>query len=95
MGDGRTRIENGGTSPRAECPAAPSVGRRQMLWVALAFLTMHLALLLGTFDLVDMEELGVWEPFQVKVQTIKTAIESAAMILRIDDIVSGISSKQR
>ena len=27
---------------------------------------------------------------QVKVQTIKTAVESAAMLLRIDDIVSGI-----
>merc|ERR1712038_2069993 len=40
-------------------------------------------------DLVDMEELGIWEPFSVKVQTIKTAIESACMILRIDDIVSG------
>lgn len=36
-----------------------------------------------TGDLVDMEELGIWEPFSVKVQTIKTAIESACMILRI------------
>jgi T-complex protein 1 subunit gamma len=34
-----------------------------------------------TGDLVDMEELGIWEPFSVKVQTIKTAIESACMIL--------------
>jgi len=42
-----------------------------------------------TGDIVDMEELGIWEPFSVKVQTIKTAIESACMILRIDDIVSG------
>jgi len=42
-----------------------------------------------TGELVDMEELGIWEPFSVKVQTIKTAIESACMILRIDDIVSG------
>lgn len=40
-------------------------------------------------DLVQMDELGIWEPFSVKVQTIKTAIESACMILRIDDIVSG------
>jgi len=46
-----------------------------------------------TGDLVSMEELGIWEPFTVKVQTIKTAIESACMILRIDDIVSG--SKKR
>merc|ERR1739838_1232306 len=42
-----------------------------------------------TGDLADMEELGIWEPFSVKVQTIKTAIESACMVLRIDDIVSG------
>ena len=46
-----------------------------------------------TGELVDMKEYGVWEPFSVKVQTIKTAIESACMILRIDDIVSG--SKHR
>ena len=39
--------------------------------------------------LADMAELGVWEPVAVKMQTIKTAIESAAMLLRIDEIVSG------
>eukprot|EP00956_Cyclotella_meneghiniana_P035140 scaffold111874_cov22-Cyclotella_meneghiniana.AAC.1 len=43
--------------------------------------------------LVDMEEFGVWEPFSVKIQTIKTAVESACMILRIDDIVSGSKKK--
>lgn len=42
-----------------------------------------------TGKLADMAELGIWEPYSVKVQTIKTAIESACMILRIDDIVSG------
>lgn len=31
----------------------------------------------------------------VKVQTIKTSVESAIMLLRIDDIVSGISKKSR
>ena len=37
-----------------------------------------------------MEELGIWEPYSVKVQIIKTAIESSCMVvLRIDDIVSG------
>lgn len=45
-----------------------------------------------TGELVDMKDYGVWEPLSVKVQTIKTAIESACMILRIDDIVS--SSKK-
>jgi T-complex protein 1 subunit gamma len=48
-----------------------------------------------TGELVDMEELGIWEPFSVKVQTIKTAIESACMILRIDDIVSGSKKSAR
>jgi len=42
-----------------------------------------------TGKLVDMTELGIWEPYSVKVQTMKTSIESACMILRIDDIVSG------
>jgi T-complex protein 1 subunit gamma len=37
----------------------------------------------------DMNELGVWEPLSVKTQTIKTAIETAILLLRIDDIVSG------
>ena len=37
----------------------------------------------------DMVENGIYEPFAVKIQTIKTAIESASMILRVDDIVSG------
>ena len=38
--------------------------------------------------IADMRELGVWDTFQVKTQTIKTAIESACMLLRIDDIVA-------
>ncbi|KAI9144376.1 T-complex protein 1 subunit gamma [Paraphysoderma sedebokerense] len=43
---------------------------------------------------VDMKEYGVWEPHAVKVQTLKTAIESASLLLRVDDIVSGISKKE-
>lgn len=39
--------------------------------------------------LTDMSELGIWEPLSVKVQTFKTAIETAILLLRIDDIVSG------
>ncbi len=43
----------------------------------------------------DMKELDVWDPVSVKIQTFKTAIEACCMLLRIDDIVSGIrSSKQ-
>ena len=38
-----------------------------------------------------MEEVNVWDPCAVKLQTYKTAIESACMLLRIDDIVSGIA----
>lgn len=45
--------------------------------------------------IVDMKHLGVWEAFEVKVQTIKTAVESATLLLRIDDIVSGMSKKDR
>ncbi|KAJ1459951.1 chaperonin Cpn60/TCP-1 family [Pelagophyceae sp. CCMP2097] len=37
---------------------------------------------------------GIWEPLSVKVQTIKTAVEAAMLILRIDDIVSGIKKKR-
>ena len=45
--------------------------------------------------LVDMKELGVWEPYEVKAQTIKTAVESATLLLRIDDIVSGMSKRDK
>ncbi|GAA5829316.1 hypothetical protein JCM3766R1_001057 [Sporobolomyces carnicolor] len=37
---------------------------------------------------VDMKEYGLYESAAVKVQTIKTAIESACLLLRVDDIVS-------
>jgi len=43
-----------------------------------------------TGELVDMTELGIWEPFNVKAQTLKTSIEAACMLLRIDDVVSGM-----
>ncbi|KAJ9620163.1 T-complex protein 1 subunit gamma [Taxawa tesnikishii (nom. ined.)] len=35
---------------------------------------------------VDMHEFGVWEPQAVKLQSIKTAVESACLLLRVDDI---------
>ena len=37
----------------------------------------------------------MWEPYEVKAQTIKTAVESATMLLRIDDIVSGLQKKKQ
>ena len=48
-----------------------------------------------TGQIADMKELGIWEPYEVKVQTMKTAIEAAAMLMRIDDIVSGIQRKSK
>jgi T-complex protein 1 subunit gamma len=41
-----------------------------------------------------MTEYGVWEPQAVKSQTIKTAIEAACLLLRVDDIVSGLSRRK-
>jgi len=46
-------------------------------------------------EIADMNKLGIWEPFCVKVQTLKTAAESACLILRIDDVVSGTRRKER
>eukprot|EP01112_Ceratiomyxa_fruticulosa_P008471 TRINITY_DN2195_c0_g2_i1.p1 TRINITY_DN2195_c0_g2~~TRINITY_DN2195_c0_g2_i1.p1 ORF type:complete len:554 (-),score=136.22 TRINITY_DN2195_c0_g2_i1:101-1762(-) len=42
----------------------------------------------------DVRELGIWEPYIVKTQTLKTAIEAACILLRVDDVVSGISKKK-
>jgi len=44
--------------------------------------------------IADMKELGIYEPVVVKTQTIKTAIEAACMLLKIDDIVSGSKKKK-
>nr|QBH73665.1 chaperonin [Thermobia domestica] len=48
-----------------------------------------------TGEIVDMKELGVWEPLSVKLQTYKTAVETAILLLRIDDIVSGSKKKDK
>lgn len=47
-----------------------------------------------TGQAANMYDLGIWEPYCVKSQTLKTAIESACLILRIDDVVSGIRKKK-
>lgn len=44
-------------------------------------------------QLVDMVERGIWEPLAVKLQVYKTAIETAILLLRIDDIVAGSKKK--
>lgn len=45
--------------------------------------------------IMKMDEQNIWDPCAVKLQTFKTAIESACMLLRIDDIVSGIQKEKR
>jgi len=42
-----------------------------------------------TGEVADMSVLRIWEPLSVKLQTLKTGMETAMMLLRIDDIVSG------
>uniref|UniRef100_A0A8C1GLZ1 Chaperonin containing TCP1, subunit 3 (gamma) n=2 Tax=Cyprinus carpio TaxID=7962 RepID=A0A8C1GLZ1_CYPCA len=46
-----------------------------------------------TGTLAEMEQLGICEPLAVKAQTYKTAVETAILLLRIDDIVSGHKKK--
>merc|ERR1712066_709611 len=46
-----------------------------------------------TGKLEDMKDLGIFEPLAVKLQTYKTAVETAILLLRIDDIVSGSKKK--
>ena len=40
--------------------------------------------------IIDTKAAGVWEPLEVKVATLKTAAGCATLLLRIDDIVSGM-----
>ncbi|CRK26353.1 hypothetical protein BN1708_014496 [Verticillium longisporum] len=44
--------------------------------------------------IVDMHQYGVWEPQAIKLQSIKTAIESACLLLRVDDICSARKGAQ-
>lgn len=44
-------------------------------------------------QLTDMAKLKIWEPLVVKQQVYKTAVETAVLLLRIDDIVSGSKKK--
>jgi len=47
-----------------------------------------------TGKIVDMERNGVIEPMAVKEQAIKSATESASMILRIDDVIAATAPKE-
>ncbi|CAH0758008.1 unnamed protein product [Diatraea saccharalis] len=46
-----------------------------------------------TGEIRDMAAHGIWEPLAVKLQVYKTAVETAILLLRIDDIVSGSKKK--
>ena len=47
-----------------------------------------------TGKIVDMAEYGVWEPTAVKLQSIKTAVESACLLLRVDEICAAKGARQ-
>lgn len=56
-----------------------------------------ICILLGAFAFIHRLTLGIlqiWDSYTVKAQAFKTAIEAACMLLRIDDIVSGIKKQQ-
>jgi len=48
-----------------------------------------------TGELKDIRSIGIIEPLAVKAQTLKIAIESATLLLRVDEIVSGIGNKKK
>merc|ERR1711964_822060 len=56
--------------------------------------TTHFGIDGNTGEVADMIKAGVLDSFAVKQQCIRSSIESAAMLLRIDQIVSGISRKK-
>jgi len=40
-----------------------------------------------------MNSINVYEPIAVKMQVIKTSIEASSLLLRIDDVVSGVKRR--
>ncbi|KAI0163065.1 T-complex protein 1 [Pestalotiopsis sp. NC0098] len=47
-----------------------------------------------TGGLADMVDYAIWEPEAIKLQSIKTAIEAACLLLRVDDICSAKKAAQ-
>ncbi|KAI4201325.1 MAG: hypothetical protein LQ350_003363 [Teloschistes chrysophthalmus] len=81
----RTLIQNSGSSPiRVLTKLRAKHAEGQHTWGVDGYN--------GT--LVDMKQYGTWEPEAVKLQSIKTAIENACLLLRVDDICSAKSAKQ-
>lgn len=48
----------------------------------------------STGALADMSASAIWDTFAVRAQVLKSAVESACLLLRIDDILSGIKNKK-
>merc|ERR1712078_559897 len=48
-----------------------------------------------TGKLINVKEAGILDSYAVKQQVMRAAIETAAMLLRIDQIVSGISHQKK
>lgn len=49
----------------------------------------------NTGKIENVKSLNVFDTLSVKQQTLKTAIESACMLLRIDDVVSGVKKREK
>ncbi|CAG0881885.1 unnamed protein product [Cyprideis torosa] len=82
----RTLIQNCGgntikgmTALRAKCRSMEGSGDANCFWGING----------ETGEIEDMSKLGIWDPVSVKLQVYKTAVETAILLLRIDDIVSG------
>ena len=56
---------------------------------------LHMGIDGNAGKIADMRTANIWDPVSVKLQTFKTSIEAACMLLRIDDIVSGIKRDKR
>ena len=75
-----TLAENAGLDPIDVLVAMRSAHEKaKSMWMGLDVLTG---------EPVDMMKKGVIEPLNVKVQAIKSAVEAASMILRIDDVIA-------
>jgi T-complex protein 1 subunit gamma len=49
----------------------------------------------NTREIADMGEACIWEPILVAGQVLKTSIEASSMLLRIDDIISGVKKREK
>ncbi|KAG6900073.1 T-complex protein 1 subunit gamma [Termitomyces sp. T159_Od127] len=47
-----------------------------------------------TGKIVDMKQYGLYESASVKIQTLKTAVEAARMLLRVDDVVQAVRNEK-